>query len=104
YMAIHLRCKATPGETILIHGASGGVGIAAIQIARAMGMQVLGTASTDKGQKLVLENGAHYVFNHKSPDYLARILQLTQSRGIDVILEMLANVNLGKDLKCLALK
>lgn len=87
---------------MLIHGASGGVGIASVQIARAMGLTVLGTAGTEKGLKLVKREGAHHVFDHTQPGYLEQIMKATGGAGVDLILEMLANVNLGKDLKLLA--
>jgi NADPH2:quinone reductase len=102
YFALFLRGHASPGETVLVHGASGGVGTAALQLARALGMTVLGTASTPKGRELAAKEGAHHVFDHSAPDYLDQIMKLTQGRGVDLILEMLANVNLGKDLKILA--
>jgi NADPH2:quinone reductase len=102
FHALHHSTKARAGETLLVHGASGGVGIAAVQIARAMGMTVLGTAGTDKGLELATREGAHYVFNHTKPDYREQILNTTGGRGVDLILEMLANVNLGHDLKLLA--
>ncbi|MBI2828031.1 MAG: NADPH:quinone reductase [Acidobacteria bacterium] len=102
WRALFVRAQARPGETVLIHGASGGVGIAATQIARAYGLRVIGTAGTDKGVTLVREQGAHEVLNHRDADYMARIMPLTGSRGVDVILEMLANVNLDRDLEVLA--
>jgi NADPH2:quinone reductase len=94
--------RARPAETLLVHGASGGVGVAAVQTARAMGMTVIGTASTDKGRDLALREGAHQVLNHRDKGYPDEILRLTSGRGVDVVLEMLANVNLGTDLKLLA--
>lgn len=102
YRALLQRAQALPGETVLIHGASGGVGTAAVQLARAAGMTVIGTASTDRGQQLVREQGAQHVLNHAAPDYLQTLRDLTQGRGVDVILEMLSNVNLGNDLTILA--
>jgi len=87
---------------MLVHGGSGGVGIASVQIARAMGITVLATAGTERGRALVIEQGAHRVFDHHSPDYLAAISAATSGRGVDVIIEMLANVNLDKDLSLLA--
>jgi NADPH2:quinone reductase len=103
YHALHQRTKAHAGETVLIHGASGGVGIAAVQIARAIGLTVFGTASTEKGLDLATREGAHQVFNHTKPGYQEQILKTTGGRGVDLILEMLANVNLGHDLKLLAM-
>lgn len=102
YHALYQCTRARAGETVLIHGASGGVGIAAVQMARALGLFVLGTAGTDKGRDLVKREGAHHVFDHTKPDSREQILQAAGGRGVDLILEMLANVNLGHDLKLLA--
>jgi NADPH2:quinone reductase len=102
YHAIHHQAQAHAGETILVHGASGGVGIASLQIARAMGMTVFGTAGSAKGLDLISREGAHQPFDHSNPAYKDEILKATGGRGVDVILEMLANVNLGADLKLLA--
>ena len=102
WRALFFRAQARPGETVLIHGASGGVGIAATQIARAHGLRVIGTAGSDKGIVLVREQGAHEVLNHGEADYMSQIMPLTAGRGVDVILEMLANVNLDRDLEVLA--
>jgi NADPH2:quinone reductase len=102
YRALFQKARGIPGETVLVHGASGGVGTAAIQLARAAGMVVIGTAGTDKGIELVLKQGAHFAMDHRADGYLERILELTEYRGVDLILEMLANVNLGRDLEVLA--
>ncbi|RJQ46190.1 MAG: NADPH:quinone reductase [Nitrospiraceae bacterium] len=102
YRALYHRAHAVPGEVVLVHGASGGVGIAAVQLAHAAGMHVIGTAGTEKGLRLATEQGAHHVFDHHAYDHMEEILRLTNNRGVDVILEMLATVNLGKDLKILA--
>jgi len=101
YRAIFQKAKPKPADSILIHGASGAVGLAAVQLAKSYGMIVYGTAGTDTGLKLVKENGAHKVFNHKDADYMQAIMTATNGQGVDVILEMLANVNLGKDLELL---
>jgi NADPH2:quinone reductase len=103
YRALFQRAHAMAGETVLVHGATGGVGTAAVQIARAAGMKVIGTGGSSKGRELVLKEGATQVFDHTNPDYLNQILAFTNGRGVDLILEMLANVNLGKDLEILAL-
>ncbi|XP_075855502.1 quinone oxidoreductase isoform X1 [Microcebus murinus] len=102
YRALIHSARAKAGETVLVHGASGGVGIATCQIARAYGLKVLGTASTEEGQKIVLQNGAHEVFNHKEVNYVDKIKKSVGEKGIDVIIEMLANVNLNKDLNLLS--
>jgi NADPH2:quinone reductase len=101
YYALFDAAKARPGETLLVHGASGGVGSAAVQIARATGIQVIGTAGTDKGLALVAGLGAT-ALNHHDAKYLDQIAQITEGRGPDVILEMLANANLTKDLGMIA--
>ncbi len=102
WRALFLKTGARPGETVLVHGASGGVGTAAVQLARAHGMRVIGTAGTDEGLRLVRDQGAHEVLNHREADYLTKIPALTNGRGPDVILEMMANVNLDRDLDILA--
>ncbi|MBI1390486.1 MAG: zinc-binding dehydrogenase [bacterium] len=104
FRALFHKAKARPGETLLIHGASGGVGVAATQIARAAGMRVIGTASTDKGKQLVLDQGAHLVVDHSQDGYENEILEWTGGRGVHVVLEMLANVNLKRDLQLIALR
>ncbi|HKN25075.1 MAG TPA: NADPH:quinone reductase [Candidatus Acidoferrum sp.] len=102
YTALHHHAHAHGSETLLIHGASGGVGLAAVQYARAMGMTVLGTAGTQRGLDLILKEGAHHAFDHSKPEHGDEILKFTGGRGVDVILEMIANVNLATDLKLLA--
>src|SRR6201997_3228318 len=97
YHALHHSAKAHASETVLVHGASGGVGIAALQIARAMGLRVFGTAGTPKGLEIAKQEGAHQVFDHRKTGYQEEILRATNNRGVDIILEMLANVNLSYD-------
>lgn len=102
YRALVMKGHAKPNETVLIHGASGGVGIAAVQLAKAFGLRVIGTASTEQGLKAIRNQGADFVFNHKQDGYLKEIANVTvNSEGIDLILEMLANVNLNADLQLL---
>ncbi|NP_001166407.1 quinone oxidoreductase isoform X1 [Cavia porcellus] len=100
--ALFHSARAKAGESVLVHGASGGVGLAACQIARAYGLKVLGTAGTEEGQKVVLQNGAHEVFNHRDAHYIDEIKKSIGEKGVDVIIEMLANVNLSNDLKLLS--
>ncbi|XP_068197177.1 quinone oxidoreductase [Antennarius striatus] len=102
YRAMVHKAHVKAGETILIHGASGGVGVAACQMSRAVGLKVLGTAGTPEGMKLVENNGAHLAFNHREDGYTEKIMEATAGRGVDVIVEMLSNVNLSKDLQMLA--
>jgi len=102
YRALISRAQAKPGETVLVHGASGGVGVAAVQLAVAHGLTVIGTAGTDDGLALVRAQGAAHALNHRTEGYLEELKSLTGGRGPDVILEMLANVNLDRDLGVLA--
>ena len=83
-------------------GPAARVGIAAVQLAKAAGMRVIGTAGTANGRALVLEQGADAVFDHHDPARLSAIKAVSDGRGPDVILEMLANVNLDLDLGLLA--
>ncbi|KFO23240.1 quinone oxidoreductase [Fukomys damarensis] len=96
------RAHVKAGESVLVHGASGGVGLATCQIARAYGLKVLGTAGGEEGRKVVLQNGAHEVFDHREANYIDKIKKSVGEKGIDVIIEMLANVNLSNDLKLLS--
>jgi len=104
YRGMFQRGGGKPGETVLVHGASGGVGTAAVQLARAAGLPVIGTAGTDAGLKLVNEQGAQHAVNHAAEGYLDELKKLTGGRGYDLILEMLANKNLANDLSLLAKK
>lgn len=102
WRGLFLRGAVRPGETVLVHGASGGVGSAAVQLARAAGLRVFGTAGSEDGLTVVRAAGADLAFNHTHSEYRQDLLDATAGRGVDCILEMLANVNLGEDLKLLA--
>jgi NADPH2:quinone reductase len=102
FRALFQRAHGIAGETVFIHGASGGVGIAAVQLARAAGLRVIGSAGTEEGRALVLAQGAHHVLNHRGEGYLDGLQELTCGQGVDVVVEMLANVNLDRDLGLLA--
>jgi NADPH:quinone reductase len=94
FRALFQKARVQQGETVLIHGASGGVGIAAIQWAKNAGLKVIGTASSEKGLELIKQQGCDVALDHSQPNYLDGI-------SVDVILEMLANVNLVKDFDAL---
>jgi NADPH2:quinone reductase len=102
YRALFQRGRGKAGETVLVHGATGGVGTACVQFARAAGLTVIGTGGSEKGRRLVHEQGAHHVLDHGAADYEKQIMAITDGRGVDLITEMLANVNLAKDLTMLA--
>jgi NADPH2:quinone reductase len=100
---VHLA-KGRAGETLLVHGASGGVGGAGVQIGRAIGMTIIGTAGSERGRQLVRDQGAHHVLDHHATDFADQVSKITGGKGPDVILEMLANVNLAKDLQMIGMR
>lgn len=102
WRALFGRANVRAGDHVMIHGASGGVGIAATQFATAVGATVIGTAGSEDGRAVVRAQGARHAVNHAREGYLDEITQLTGGRGPDVILEMLANVNLDHDLSVIA--
>jgi len=103
YRALFQKAKAQSGEFVLVHGASGGVGVAATQWAKNAGCRVIGTASSDEGKRLVLEQGADAVFDHTDEDHFGDIHDHADEKGVNVIIEMLANVNLERDFEALAM-
>ncbi|XP_022069377.1 quinone oxidoreductase-like [Acanthochromis polyacanthus] len=102
FRALVHKARVKAGQTILIHGASGGTGMATCQLARSMGLKVLGTAGTEDGTKMITKNGAHLAFNHRKKGYTDKIMAATGGKGVDVIVEMLANSNLNKDVEMVA--
>jgi NADPH2:quinone reductase len=104
YRALVLRAHVKAGETVLVHGASGSVGNCAVQLARALGLTVIGTAGSEAGLEAVRHAGAAHAFNHHDEGYGKHVTDATGGRGVDVILEMLANVNLDRDLGLVAPK
>jgi NADPH2:quinone reductase len=102
YRALFIRAAARPAETVFVHGATGGVGLAAVQLARAHGIRVVGSGGTERGLQLVRDQGADAVVNHREPNYLDEVMRATDGRGVDVVLEMAAHINLDKDLTVLA--
>ncbi|MEK3973775.1 NADPH:quinone reductase [Psychrobacillus sp. FSL K6-1267] len=102
YRALFQRACMRPGQTIFIHGASGGVGLQAVQMAKSHGAKVIGTASKPKGKKMVKQAGADIVIDHVTEATIEDVLALTDGNGPDVIIEFLANINLETDLKLIA--
>jgi NADPH2:quinone reductase len=104
YRSLVIRGAARAGETVLVHGASGGVGLAAVQLARGLGLRVIGTAGSEAGVDAVRKSGADHVLSHREEGHISRVSTLTGGKGVDLVLEMLANVNLDADLGLLAPK
>jgi len=102
YRALFQRACAVPADVLLVHGADGSVGVAAMQFARARGVATIATVGREEGRALAERYGARHIISHLDGDHMQQVLSLTDGRGVDVILEMLANVNLGNDLTVLA--
>lgn len=102
HRALFHRAQAQKGESVLIHGASGGVGTASIQLAKRAGLMVIGTGGTDQGRQLIKDQGADFVLDHHDPDFSQNLLKITEQKGVNIIIEMLANINLGRDLSYLS--
>lgn len=101
WRALMQRGAAKAVETVLVHGATGGVGGAAVQFAKAAGLRVLATGGSAAGREMLARLGADVIFDHSVPGYEDAIRAATDGKGADVILEMLANVNLARDLTLL---
>lgn len=102
HYALFARGGAKSGETVFIHGASGSVGTSAIQLAKRAGLTVIGSAGSQAGLDLVLREGADHAVNHSDPGYLDAVRLASGGEGPDLILEMLANVNLAADMEVAA--
>jgi NADPH2:quinone reductase len=96
------RGRLQPGETLLVQGGSSGIGVTAIQIAKAFGAKVIVTAGSDAKCAACLALGADHAINYKTHDFEAEVLSLTQGRGVDVVLDMVAGAYVAKELNCLA--
>lgn len=96
------RAGLLAGETVLIQGGSSGIGVTAIQLAKAMGAHVLVTAGSDEKCQACLDLGADHAINYKTSDFAERVLALTQGRGVDVILDMVAGSYVAREVGCLA--
>lgn len=95
------RAQLKSGEVILIQGGSSGIGVTAIQIAKAIGARVIVTAGTDEKCKACLMLGADYAINYKNDDFQPEVMRLTDGQGVDVILDMVAGNYVAKEVECL---
>jgi NADPH2:quinone reductase len=103
HYALFARGGSVANETVFIHGASGSVGTAAIQLAKRAGMTVIGSAGSERGLQLVTDQGADHAVDHTQEGYIETVRDLTGGDGPNIILEMLANVNLAADLDLVAM-
>jgi NADPH:quinone reductase len=90
------------GETLLVQGGSSGIGVAAIQLAKALGCRVVVTAGSDEKCAACVALGADLAVNYRTQDFVAETLRFTDGRGADVVLDMVAGDYLARELKCLA--
>lgn len=99
---LRLSARAQPGETLLVHAAGGGVGTAAVQLAKHLGLKVIGTASSDEKLARVTALGADHAINYAEGDYVPAVLEATGGRGADVIFEPNGGDQLNRDVACAA--
>ena len=102
HRALFGKAGAKKGESVFVHGATGGVGVAAIQLAHAAGLTVGGSAGSPSGERFLSSLGLKYTTNHNADNYLSDVIGMTCGRGFDIVLEMLANQNLASDPEVLA--
>ena len=96
------RARLQPGETLLVHGGSSGIGVTAIQMAKAWGATVLTTVGSAEKAAACRALGADHAIDYKTQDFVTEALRLTGGKGVDVILDMVAGDYIGRDIKCLA--
>ena len=102
YHMLHTVETTTPGRTVLVHSAAGGVGLAAVQLAKVAGARVFGTVSSDAKAQLVKDHGADAVINYASEKFADEVLRLTDGRGVDLILDAVGKPTFEEGLRCLA--
>jgi len=102
YHALHTMDTTGPGKTVLVHAAAGGVGLAAVQLAKAAGARVFGTVSSDTKVDLVKRAGADAIINYVRDKFADEVLRLTANRGVDLILDAVGKPTFEEGLRCLA--
>ena len=98
------RARLAPGEWVLVHGGTSGIGLTAIQLAKAFGAQVITTAGSDEKTAFCLSVGADHAINYKTQDFVAEVARITAKRGVDVILDMVGGDYIAKNLRSLAIE
>ncbi len=102
HVGLDHRARLLPGEVVLVHGAAGGVGLAAVEVAKAMGATVIATASTPEKMELAAQHGADYTINYREEDFRQRVKELTDGRGADVIFDPVGGSVFEQSLRCIA--
>ncbi|MBV7543469.1 NAD(P)H-quinone oxidoreductase [Acidovorax sp. sic0104] len=96
------RGRLQPGESLLVQGGTSGIGVTAVQLARALGATVIATAGSDAKCAACLELGAHHAINYKSQDFVVEAKRITGGKGVDVVLDMVAGDYVAREVECLA--
>ena len=96
------RGRLQAGETLLVQGGTSGIGVTAIQLARAMGATVIVTAGSDEKCAACLALGAHHAINYKTQDFVEEAKRITAGKGVDVVLDMVAGDYVAREVECLA--
>ncbi len=96
------RGRLQPGETLLVQGGTSGIGVTAIQLARAMGATVIVTAGSDEKCAACLALGAHHAINYRTQDFVEEARRITAGKGVDVVLDMVAGDYVAREVECLA--
>ena len=99
---VYDRARLAPGETLLVQGGSSGIGVTAIQMAKAMGNRVFATAGSDEKCAACVKLGAEKAINYRAQDFVAEVMAATGGKGVDVILDMVGGDYVPRELKCLA--
>ena len=96
------RARLQPGETLLVQGGTSGIGVTAIQLGKALGAKVIATAGSTDKCKACVEIGADAAINYKEQDFVDEVKRITDGRGADVVLDMVAGDYVAREVKCLA--
>ena len=96
------RARLQPGETFLVQGGTSGIGVTAIQLAKAVGAMVIATAGSDEKCAACVALGADHAINYRSQDFAVEVLRVTEGRGVNVVLDMVAGSYVARELSCLA--
>jgi NADPH:quinone reductase-like Zn-dependent oxidoreductase len=102
YHALTESARARPGEWVLVHAVAGGVGTAATQLCRHLGLEMIGTASSDEKLDYARSQGAKHLINYAREDFVPKVMEITRGRGVDVVLDANGGDSFRKSFKCLA--
>ncbi len=96
------RGRLQAGETLLVQGGTSGIGVTAIQMAKALGARVIATAGSDDKCQACLQLGADHAINYRTQDFVAEVARITEKKGVDVVLDMVAGAYVAREIECLA--